>query len=296
MEIQALQTFLAVIDEGGVLAASKALHTVQSNVTSRIKRLEQELGTELFYRSGRGLELSPSGRELAKHARELIQMEKLASLAVKEVGYNRGEIRIGTMETFASYRLPLALKELRKAHPGIQIKIETNTSQTLINKVLQHKLDCAFIGGHYENPALSTDEVLVEELVLVRAKHDQNPDTPLMLFREGCTYRDRALQWQSLYGKQTQEILELGTLDGILGCVSVGLGLTLMPSWVVESSRFRDELIIERVPKSLALVPTLMICHQRETELAALTTLRQAVIGQGISKPHSVETQQSAVA
>ncbi len=280
MEFQSLQTFVAVIDEGGVQAASKAMHTVQSNITARIKRLERDLNTELFYRNGRGLELSPSGRELEKHARELLQMQKIAQRAVQQVGSNSGELRIGTMETFASYRLPTALKSLRSVHPGIQLKIETNPSEQLIAKLLSHKLDCAFIGGKVDHKELTSTEVLVEELVLIRALSDTDPETPLMLFREGCTYRTRALQWHSLYGRQNQEILELGTLDGILGCVSVGLGMTLMPKWVVESSRFCAELSVEKLPDSLALIPTTMVCHQRDSALQALQTLKAAVTRQ----------------
>ena len=62
MELIALRTFQAVVEEGGILAASRKLNTVQSNVTSRIRRLEEELGAELFFRKGRGLELAPPGR------------------------------------------------------------------------------------------------------------------------------------------------------------------------------------------------------------------------------------------
>ncbi|WP_353303718.1 LysR family transcriptional regulator [Sessilibacter corallicola] len=277
MEIQSLQTFLAVIDEGGVQAASKSLHTVQSNVTSRIKRLEQELGTELFYRSGRRLELSRSGRELAKHARELLQMHKHAHQAVQQSNSLTGELRIGTMETFASFRLPSALKALRSQHNGIKLRVETNTSEHLIEKLLQHKLDCVFIGGQFDHEDLIATQVLIEELVLVRAAADDNPDTPLMLFREGCAYRNRSLQWHSRLGRPTQEVIELGTLDGILGCVSVGLGMTLMPKWVVESSRFRSELVVEKLPEEIAMIPTMMICHRRDAELQAMQTLKTAV-------------------
>ena len=69
MELVALRTFQAVVEEGGILAASRKLNTVQSNVTGRIRRLEEELGAELFFRKGRGLELAPSGKVLLDYAR-----------------------------------------------------------------------------------------------------------------------------------------------------------------------------------------------------------------------------------
>ena len=65
MELIALKTFETVVEEGGILAASRKLNTVQSNVTSRIQRLEEELETKLFFRKGRGLKLAPSGKVLS---------------------------------------------------------------------------------------------------------------------------------------------------------------------------------------------------------------------------------------
>lgn len=74
--------------------------------------------------------------------------------------------------------------------------------------------------------------------------------------------------------------MELGTLDGIIGCVSIGLGSTLMPRWVVEQSRYSDELMVEPIESQLALVPTMMVRHRLGTSLAALDTLEQAVAAQ----------------
>ena len=83
MELISLKTFKTVAEHGGVLAASKLLHTVQSNITARIKRLEEELDTALFYRKGRKLELTPAGTTLLEYANKLIQLEQQAGIAVR---------------------------------------------------------------------------------------------------------------------------------------------------------------------------------------------------------------------
>ena len=114
MELLALRTFEAVVEEGGILAASRRLHTVQSNVTNRIQRLEEELGAELFHRSGRGLELAPSGKVLLDYTRRMLDLERQMLAAVRDAGDLVGELRIGTMETFAALHLPAALKRLRE--------------------------------------------------------------------------------------------------------------------------------------------------------------------------------------
>lgn len=273
MELQALRTFQAVVEEGGVLSASRKLNTVQSNVTARIKRLEQDLGTSLFYRKGRGLELAPSGRVLLDYARQILQLESQAGLAVRQVGEQSGELRIGAMETFTALRLPDVLQRLRVHYPQLALHVDTDTSAALVEQVLAHKLDCAFVGGPVEHPELDTHEVAVEELVLVSARAGDGDGLPLILFREGCAYRARALDWQRRRGRQTGELMELGTLDGILGCVAVGLGCTLVPRWVVTGSRYREQLRIACIDADLARVPTLLVRHRDALPLKAIDTL-----------------------
>jgi len=278
MELLALRTFLSVVEEGGILAASRKLNTVQSNITTRIQRLEEELGSELFHRKGRGLALAPAGRVLRDYAEQMLRLEQQTEKAVRSVGENSGELRVGTMETFAAVRLPPALKQVREAHAGLGLRVETNSTAQLIERVLAHKLDCAFVGGPVDHPALVAEIVLEEELVLIAAKGEPCEQMPLILFREGCAYRARALNWQRECGHPASEVMELGTLDGIIGCVAVGLGYTLMPRWVVSSSRYASQLCIRELPRQIARVPTVMI-RQRDTRpLNAMFTLRDAVM------------------
>lgn len=272
MELLSLKTFKAVVDYGGVQAASKALHTVQSNVTARIKRLEEELGSPLFYRKGRGLELTPAGNTLLEYATQLLQLEQQAGMAVKQVGEATGEIRIGSMESFASARLPGLLQALRKSHPNLMPKVTTETSGALVQKVLDYKLDCAFVGGPVEHPDLISKEVLVEELVLASAKNIEVPDT-LIMFRSGCAYRDIALSWLRDAGKVDTQVLDMGTQEGILGCVAVGLGFTLLPRKVAEDSRYVNDLNLELLDAQYSKVPTLMITHKGAMVMAGLETL-----------------------
>ena len=273
MEIVTLKTFLAVVESGGVLSASKQLHTVQSNVTTRIRRLEEELGEALFIRKGRGLELAPAGRVLVKYAEQMLQLEQQAMTAVRQVGSNSGLLRIGSMETFAAVRLPSALKCLRSSHSGLELSVETSTSQELLDRLLGFKLDCAFVGGPVDHPELLAEQVLLEELVLVQSRSHPHAAGTLILFRHGCAYRERALAWRREVGKQVGEVMQLGTLEGILGCVAVGLGCTLMPRAAVEQSRYAAEVSISSIPEHLALVPTMMVSHRKTPPLACMRTL-----------------------
>ncbi|WP_306606916.1 LysR family transcriptional regulator [Azonexus sp.] len=278
MELVALKTFQAVVEEGGILAASRKLNTVQSNVTGRIRKLEEELGTELFFRQGRGLQLAPSGRVLLDYTRRMLMLERQTAAAVRQVGESSGELRIGAMETFAALHLPKALKAVRALHPGMELRVFADTSAALADKVIHHKLDCAFIAGPVSHPALVFEELIVEELVQVHAVGSNPLRQALILFREGCAYRARAQAWQRSQGHPVADAMEFGTLEGILGCVAVGLGWTLMPRRVVEQSLHVNDLVIETVPPEIAHVPTGMISLRESPRLAAVTTLAEALV------------------
>lgn len=277
MELVALRTFQAVVEEGGILAASRKLNTVQSNVTGRIRKLEEELGAELFFRKGRGLELAPSGRVLLDYARRMLMLERQTASAVRQVGESIGELRIGSMETFAALHLPNALKAVRASHPRLELRVFTDTSVALIEKVLDHKLDCAFVGGPVIHPELNFEELVTEELVQIHAAGTDPVKQPLILFREGCAYRTRAITWQRQQGHAVADAMEFGTLEGILGCVAVGLGWTLMPRRVIEQSAHAADLVIETVPPDIAMIPTGMISLRDGPTLAALHTLSDGI-------------------
>lgn len=277
MELIALRTFQTVVEEGGILAASRKLNTVQSNVTGRIRKLEEELGAELFFRKGRGLELAPSGRVLLDYARRMLLLERQTASAVRQVGESVGELRIGSMETFAALHLPGALKAVRASHPRLELRVFTDTTSELIGKVRDHKLDCAFVAGPVIHPDLHFEELVIEELVQVHAAGTDPVMLPLIMFREGCAYRTRAIAWQRKQGHALSDAMEFGTLEGILGCIAVGLGWTLMPRRVVEQSPHAADLVVESVPPDIARIPTGMISLRDGPRMPVLKTLSDGV-------------------
>ena len=272
MELITLKTFEAVANEGGILAASKKMHTVQSNITTRIQRLEEELGTKLFYRKGRGLELTRPGKILLQYCDQILQLERQAAVAVRMAEKGAAQMKIGAMESFSATHLPQLLGALREICPKLQPRITAATTAELVREVLDHKIDCAFVGGPVENDDLITVDVFRQELVLVKSSQLEPADN-LVLFREGCSYRNKALEWNRDYQHSRLQISELGTLEGILGCVAQGLGVTLMPRNVVELSIYRTSLSYESLPDDIAQVPTQFIQHRTTPRLKVMERL-----------------------
>ncbi len=245
MEILSLRTFKAVIDEGGIKGASEALNTVQSNISIRIQKLEEELGVKLFQLNGRRLEQTPSGRLLYEYACQMLQLEYQASADIQK---NKGsyELRVGTPETFAAVHLPQALKQLRKTHPEIHPRLHTATSAALTTAVINNKVDCAFVGGKVYHTALHSIPAVDEKLVIVEPMERQYE--PVLIVREaGCAYRKCALNWQQKVGRGHEEIMTMSSADGILGCIAAGLGYTIIGKDMVDNSRYENSLAIKRV-------------------------------------------------
>ena len=106
MDSTDLNFFSAVALAGGIGRAAHDLHTVQSNVTQRIRALENQLGVQLFHRSKKGVTLTSMGSRLLPYAKRISDLLAEAHCAVKDEAWPGGELRIGSMETTAALRLP----------------------------------------------------------------------------------------------------------------------------------------------------------------------------------------------
>src|SRR3954466_2245527 len=117
MDLVALRIFKTVAEAGGITKAAARLHRVQSNITTRVKQLEASLGTQLFPRHRRRLELSPEGRTLLAYAERLLALSAEAQAALRD-GAPRGLMRIGSLESTAGARPAPGLSRPPPPPPG----------------------------------------------------------------------------------------------------------------------------------------------------------------------------------
>lgn len=266
MDLLTLSTFSAVARHGSVSAAASDLNTVQSNVTVRLKQLEADLGVPLFTRHSRGVSLTSAGTRLLGYAQRLGALVNEAEAAVRDDGTVQGSLRLGSMETTAAVRLPALLGSFHKAHPKVQLEVRTAPTADLLEQVLAQRLDGAFVAGPIDHPELSCEPVFREELVLVRARGSANSrqrltqgDLTVIVFRQGCSYRQRLEAHFASRGWLPFRRFEFGTLEGVLGCVAANVGLTVLPRSVVESSGCRADLTLEPLAATPMLVDTLFV-------------------------------------
>src|SRR3990170_6205500 len=280
MELSDLATFSAVARTGGITRAAAELNTVQSNVTQRVKALEAEIGTPLFERHSRGMTLTGAGRRLLPYAQRLAALSREAVLAAREDGEPKGPLSIGAMETTAAVRLPSLLAEFHRRFPAVQLSLRTAPTADLVAAVLDGSLDGAFVAGPIEHAELTDVTAFQEELVLVTARRwaslpELRAGTPesgptALVFRTGCTYRQRLEQLLTEFGWPSAARFELGTLDGMIGCVAAGMGVTLLPRAVVERNDQSGNIRIHPLSPSQSRVDTLFIQRRGAHQYSAL--------------------------
>ncbi|AKV08288.1 transcriptional regulator [Pseudomonas fluorescens NCIMB 11764] len=266
MDMTDLKVVDAVARHGSMNKAASELNTVQSNVSARIRALEEELGVALFQRSARGVQITPAGRRILPFAARLSKLLFDASSAARDDGHPRGVFEIGTLETTLALRLPRLIARFAKAYPDVRPLIRTGTTCSLIQGVIDCKLEGAFVVGPVNHPELLSEPAFREELVLVTSTAINRLDEvasvdnlKTVVFRIGCSYRQRLDSLLTRLGVPAPEPLEFGSIEAIVACVSAGVGVTLLPRGVVASA-LRDGLVnVHKLTPDIADVETVFV-------------------------------------
>src|SRR5689334_15043694 len=163
MDLADLNIFRTVVREGGITRAARQLNRVQSNVTTRIRQLEQDLDVALFVREGKRLHLSPTGTVLLDYADRLLDLAQEARDAIHD-GAPRGPLRLGAMESTAAIRLPEPLSEFHRRYPDVQLDLHSRPIPELTAAVLSGNLDAALVAEPIEDERFDKTPIYDEEL------------------------------------------------------------------------------------------------------------------------------------
>ena len=169
MDAADLRMFQSVASTGSMSKAALELNTVQSNVTARIKSLEDEVGFALFERTNRGATLTAAGRRLLPFAARAARLLDDAKRAVADEGTPSGALTIGSLDTTAALQLSPVLAGYVAAHPAVDLSLRTGTTCELVEQVLDRQLDGAYVCGPAHHPDLLVEPFVREELVILTA-------------------------------------------------------------------------------------------------------------------------------
>ncbi|WP_043931018.1 LysR family transcriptional regulator [Bacillus sp. EB01] len=261
MEFKDLEIFLKVAEKGTVSEVAKEFKYVQSNITSRIQKLETELNTQLFNRHRRGMSLTPEGKKLLIYSKEILLLTDEMKKAVQNKEEPSGKLEIGTVETVID--LPIILSKYIKRYKNVDLSLFTGVTEALEEDVLNHKLDGAFVTESAFHPDLVAHEVFDEELVLISARSastlEELKEEPFLCFSEGCGYRARLESWYKDQNITPQKVMEFGTLETILRSVSVGLGVSFVPKSAVTHMEQSGLIQCHTLPDQYSKIKTVFI-------------------------------------
>jgi DNA-binding transcriptional LysR family regulator len=284
IDLESLKIFRTVVDEGGIVRAANKLNRVQSNVTTRIRQLEQHLGTRLFRRQGRCIRLSAEGHVLRIYADRLL---RLADEAVSEMrtGKPQGVFRLGSLESTAGSRLAPILSRFHTLYPDVVVELATGTAGALVKRVMHFELEAAFVSEPFTASGLEARPVFEERLVLVTSRTIRKVSGPadlgratLIAFTQGCSYRKRIEEWLGSGNVMPERILEFASYQAMIACVAAGTGFAVVPKSVLEALRATRSIRQHALPKRIARNRTFIVWHGEPSPslhglLSLLTTL-----------------------
>lgn len=269
MDAADLRVFEAVARLGGMSRAASELNTVQSNVTARIRSLEDELGEALFRRHSRGVATTEAGARLLPYAHRVAALLAEARAAVRDEGTPVGELVIGSLETTAALRLSPVLASYVAAFADVDLTLRTGTTAEMVRDVLERRLEGAFVCGRVNHPDLVEEVMFEEELVVLTAPSVRSLEAlaacrgmRIVVLRAGCSYRQMLEGLLAARGVVGYRLLEFGTLEAIYGAVAAGLGVTLLPRSLVDQVWRDGRVAVHALPADEGRVETVFVSRR----------------------------------
>ena len=278
MEITQLETFLAIVEERGFSRAALRLNRTQPAVSQTIRKLEEELGEQLFERSTRDGTLTAAGAVLEEYARRLLRLRAEASSAVEELrSLERGRLTLAANEYTSHVLLPM-LAAYRRSCPQITVVVERSLASRIPDALLQRTVELGVLSFLPALDALEAIEIYEDDVAFV-----VDPAHPLAGQAE-VSVRELGAQnfiAHSVASPLRRQVLavfaacetplhmgvELPSLESVKRFVAMGAGIAFLPGLTVAREVERGELVRVRVPE-LDSRRQLFLVHRRQGVLS----------------------------
>ncbi len=253
MDTRFLHSFVTICDHGSFAEAARRLDLTPAALAARIRTLEEEIGTPLVVRAGRGARPTEAGLKILQRARLLLKDARDLQ-AIANNDERLGELRLGVATSTLAERTPSLLKRMYRLHPTLRISVESGASTYLYNRVVSRDLDASVIAEPVHAPPKGFEWVLLREerLVLIAPARLGGANPNALLASEPFLRFDRALRGGQVvedylrrHGIVPTERLEIDTLISIAWLVKDGVGVSLVPDWAPE---WLDSIGVVRMP------------------------------------------------
>jgi len=241
--LKQLRYFEALAQHRHFGKAAEACAISQPALSLQIKELEGVLGSALFERSARQIDLTSFGEEFAPRVREILRsVDELGDLARASQDRPVGRLRIGVIPTIAPYLLPNIIGHLTRLYPDLDIHVRETLTPRLLHELAAGKIDTAIVALPVSEPAFTEIALFQEDFVLVRPSEDHDKPIPnietlremrLLLLEEGHCFREQALSFCQMHASMPRELLDGSSLSTLVQMVGSGIGVTLIPEMAI---------------------------------------------------------------
>jgi len=293
LNLDQLRAFVEVVERGSFTAAAKELNLTQPAVTHQVQELERRFQVSLVERFGKRAYLTQAGEKLIEHARNLLDEDSRAHVAMRRFGDGwLGRVRVGTSMTVLMYVLPPILRQLKTDHPQLEISLKAGLTTTTLQMLKTNALDLGLCALPIEDPAFDTVPLFNDELVAIlpaalgKAPKKVTPaflsQCPLILGSENSALRRTIADWLALAGPPPRPLMEFDNVEAMKSVVAVGLGASIVPSLSLGAGHVRmaNTLVRPLSPRASRRVGLVRLRGKRGTDgmelvSEALLALRQ---------------------
>ncbi len=274
MEFRNMKTFLKVSDLQSFTKAAEELGYSQSTVTVQIKQLEEELGVLLFERIGKNVKLTEQGRVFRSQAREIVHAVEQLRSTMGETEQIRGSLRVGTVDSLCTKRMPYILQEFRKHCPLVETVVRTGTNETLYDMVQKNEVDLIYF---LDRRQFRDDWVKVMEQeepahFVAASGHPLTNEgfvtltellaEPLLLTERGMSYRRSLEIAVAMEELELRPVLELANTDVLVNLVIHNAGVAYFPDFITEEHVEAGELAVIQCVMDVEPVWSQLIYHK----------------------------------
>ncbi len=259
MDLRQLEILRAVADRGSFTAAGEQLHLSQSAVSRQILLLEDELKEELFQRIGRKIRITPAGAKLLRLSQRIFDdIQDTRASIVEHQQTLHGTLRLIGGMTVCLYVFPPLLKQFRRAHPGVEVKVTAGAAPRLVRQLRTGSADLGLLTLPVEDSNLVSVPVMREELLLVTAPshplarrkqiapQDLNGQ-PFVLFEAGSNSRRAIDMFFARENISAKVVTETENVEIIKALVRIGMGITIIPYQSVSREVRGGQLFCSRI-------------------------------------------------
>jgi DNA-binding transcriptional LysR family regulator len=306
VQFHQLRYFIAVAETRHFTRAAEAMHVSQPSLSQQIRALEHELGADLFLRARGNITLTDAGEALLPMARRILADADAATREVQELAeLRRGHVRLGATPSLCTGLLPEVLRTYHEQYPGIRLLVQESGSHDLVRDLARGALDLALVVLPLPSPspALTTEELLQEDLVVVSAANQARPGSggtvriadleheQLIMFRHGYDLRDLTVAACRAEGFEPVFAIEGGEMDAVLGFAQAGLGMAIVPRMVAQNAGPRLRVTPIAAP---GLHRTIALAHRSDVALPrAAQEFRRTLLGRAASSTGSTTSTSS---